>query len=139
MIITINDKNINLKFGFGFLRVIGAQWGCNGPVAITDTFFKAVGPMLEAAQKVDIEKLDLSNPEAIAGELPFDTIDVLVDIVEAAAKYENNSIEVSRDDIAESIFQNPETMGLIIAEFLNSLPRVNKDNLGKLMERLRQK
>ncbi len=126
MKIIIKEQEIILRFNLGFLRALGNAWGCNGPAATIEKFYDALKPILELAEGVDPEKLKDQPLDAPAGDIPFDTIDALIDVVKVAAKYHDASVELDYDDVGALIFSDPQLMLSIVSGFIASIPKVRE-------------
>lgn len=127
--ITINDTTITLKFGFGFLRLLGQKWNCEGPIAIINKFAMAVQSLTAMLAQNGIT--DVASVEALAQTLPadakidisFETIEVLADVVVAAAEAQKDTLVPDPDDVAEWLFEHPAEMSPIIELFMASMPQ----------------
>lgn len=125
--ITINGTAIELKFGFGFLRLLGDKWGCAGPVAVMAHFGGAIQGLADALASVNIT--DAATAEEAVKKLPADTnidipfaaVDALTDVVTTAVQAQK-SIVPDADDVAQWMLENPEEMTAIVTLFMQSLP-----------------
>ncbi|MCO6149056.1 hypothetical protein [Flavobacterium sp. NRK1] len=118
--ITIEGREITLKFDYALLRKLGGAWGCDGPVAVMNTFSTAADTLVTA-----LSALDASG--AVEGqvydfEIPFSVIGVFSDIIRLSAV---GSDAPDGDACSEFIFKNPSETTEIIRLFLKSVPLNN--------------
>jgi hypothetical protein len=127
--IKINGTEITLKFGFGLLRLLGEKWGCTGPVDTINHFGKAVGALV--GQLADLNITDVATAEAVMQSLPatanldipFEILNVLTDVVVAAAQAQKGTVVPESDDVTEWMLENPQEMTEIITLFMQSMPQ----------------
>jgi hypothetical protein len=124
--IKINDTDIVLKFGYGFLRILASFWGLNGPAAVMGKFLDAARPLVELyAQMVDDPAFEQKVTTGESKEVPFESLDVFVDVIVAAAKNQDVKTAdwLTADDVADFLFNSPETMAAVTSLFIESMPR----------------
>jgi len=124
MQIKINNIEIELKFGLGFLRVLSDRWNCPGPIAVYRKFEVAAASLISQLDGVDIENIAGAN---VNFEITWDTLDVFTDIIRVAAEYGGHKLECTDDELTEFIFSNTEIMAEIVAAFLASMPRPKEE------------
>ncbi len=101
--ITVKSKEYPLKFGFGVLKVFCAIYG--------DDRISAIEKRLAPLQTV------LDDPT-------FEALEVIANIVLACIKYQaTTEIQITTDDIIESIVQEPSKVVEIVTAFTNSMPK----------------
>lgn len=113
----INEKSVVLKFGYGLFRLLGDKWelpGINSVMARFEGFANL----------------------AQGGELTFDLMDVISDLVISAAEYNDKSVELDSDEICDYFFKNVHELEGIMKLFVSALPQdlTNPDLLGKEKE-----
>jgi hypothetical protein len=125
MKISYDNKNFELKFGFGVFLILGKMWNLVG----VNSVFKKVMSSMTWAANIDFDNLkeeDLANIE-----IPFDSFTVLADLVigSIVANKENKlSIEdLDQTDVANWVFNNQELMGPIMSSFIASFPKPKTD------------
>jgi hypothetical protein len=132
MNITVNNQSITLKFGYGFLRVLGDMWQCKGPVAVFEKFSigaSALVAQLDGLDVGDIAEADLSGKTF---DIPFEAVGVFTDIVQAAAQHGGNNAVLDEDETAQFLFENTAVMGNILQLFMDSMPKMKpEDSAGK--------
>lgn len=96
-----DNRIFEFRFGYGCLRKLGELWA------------------IDAVQEI-IEKMEKVFSNAAADGAGFSQIDMLIDIVEASIK-ENDNFD--RDDWADFLLANPQNLIDILREFIASMPK----------------
>lgn len=129
MKINFDNKNFELKFGFGVFFILGKMWKLEG---INAVFTKVFSSMKWAAD-IDFSKPELINLEKL--EIPFETFTVLADLITASmvANKENNvSIEdIDTMELCDWVFNNQEEIQPIMTAFVESMPKAKPETPGK--------
>lgn len=135
LIIKVNGETLRLKFGFGFLMLLGERWSCKGPYETMNYFINGISGLIKIFENVgvnDVEKVKQLQDAGESFDVPFSEIEVLVDILELSAKAASTDMGMNRGDIADYIFENPSVMGEIIKTFFESMPKPEAEKPGKL-------
>lgn len=98
LVIKNGKSTQTLTFGYLCLRNLGEKWNLPGAQSV-------INRVVQIFSQTD------------ANDIGFDQIDVLVDIVNAALAPEVEKIT------GDWILENPEQIGAITKEFINSLPK----------------
>jgi hypothetical protein len=107
--LNINEKSVVLKFGYGLFRLLGEKWGLPGINSVMARF---------AAFK------DLAN----GGELTFELMEIISDLVMTSVRYNDASVELDPDEICDYFLQNVNDLGLIMELLASSLPQDEAKN-----------
>lgn len=108
MEIKLNNKNYSLKFGLGFFRELGRVYG---DTTLNQTLAR------------------LSVLDGVKEDIPFDFMDLIENLVVAAASYAGNPIE-DKSEVIDLMFKDTSILQQIIAEIVESMPKL-QDNQGK--------
>jgi hypothetical protein len=104
---SLNNKSYSLKFGLGFLRELGRVYG---DTTLNQTIAR------------------LSVLDGIKEDIPYDFIDLIDNLIKAAAINAGNVIELSIDDqdeIIDAVFQNTAILQEMIEAIVVSMPKQN--------------
>lgn len=107
--IIVNAEKVQLEFGYGVFRRLGEKWG----IETVDGVFGKFNSFL--------------NNEG--GEMKFETINLLGDLLEAAA--ENAGYSLSSDRAVDCLIKDPEKMQEVVKAFIESLPVDKKKTKGR--------
>jgi len=125
--ITIGGNEVVLLFNYGFIRLLGDAWGCDGPVGVMTKFITAAGELVDA-----IANLDSTKEGAVQSfELPFDTIDMFADLIRISAKA--NGVALDSSLCADYVFENQPVMSDVIKLFMDAMPKSKTAEPGKMM------
>lgn len=102
MVLSINNKDYKLKFGYRASRIFSDQYKIKG--------LGALGSFI--AKQLDFKEGD---------DLSFQQLDCLGDLVLSGLKAANHEIDLLRDDVVEYLLQNMDQMSVILEQFTNSL------------------
>jgi hypothetical protein len=112
MKIILNNKSYSLKFGLGFFRVLGRVYG---DTTLNQTLAR------------------LTVLDEIKEDIPFDFMDLIENLIIAAAINGGNEIEeevLSEKIILDVVFQDVSILQQIVTGIVQSMPKQN-DNQGK--------
>jgi len=112
LFITVNKITYELKFSFGSLKLFLEMQG--------EDKFSAIDKYLKVLM-VDEDT-----------EPTFDFFETLGDVILSGAEYAaQTELNVTAMDMTEAVMSDPEKAMEIIAAFIDTIPRENKDSLGK--------
>jgi hypothetical protein len=114
MKITLNNKSYRLKFGLGFFRELGRVYG---DTTLNQTLAR------------------LTVLDGIKEDIPYEFMDLVENLIIAAANNAGNIIESDAeeiDSIIDVVFQDVSLLQQIVAGIVESMPKQNADQ-GKQM------
>jgi hypothetical protein len=114
MKITLNNKSYSLKFGLGFFRELGRVYG---DTTLNQTLAR------------------LTVLDGIKEDIPYEFMDLVENLIIAAANNAGNIIESDAeeiDSIIDVVFQDVSLLQQIVAGIVESMPKQNADQ-GKQM------
>jgi len=131
--IKINGADIVLKFGYDFLNLLAEYWGGLGPAAVLDKVNSAALPIVSLYAEIASEPgFDEKIGTSKSYDIPMKTLSVFVDLIFMAATNHNAKLILEKEDILQSIFDNPESLSKVIELYAESIPKVKpQENAGK--------
>jgi len=118
LIITINGAEIEIAFGYFFIRAISEKWGLNGPAAVLKKFSEAVFSLFP--EGVDLN--NVADSDLVNFDIPFPVIDIVADVVVVAAAV--SKTDIPQDDAAVWVYENVDKITDIARLFMQSMPRM---------------
>lgn len=109
MKITLNNKSYSLKFGLGFFRELGRVYG-------------------DATLNQTLARLTVLD--GIKEDIPYEFMDLVENLIIAAANNAGNIIEEDAkeiDSIIDVVFQDVTLLQQIVAGIVESMPKQNAD------------
>jgi len=109
MKITLNNKSYSLKFGLGFFRELGRVYG-------------------DATLNQTLARLTVLD--GIKEDIPYEFMDLVENLIIAAANNAGNIIEEDAkeiDSIIDVVFQDVTLLQQILAGIVESMPKQNAD------------
>lgn len=110
MNITLNNKSYSLKFGLGFFRVLGRVYG-------------------DETMQQTLSRIVAFDNSSTVTELPYSLLDLLENIVKAAAMNDksNEFNEDDFEDVIEVVMATPNFMNDFKSAIVESMPKQNAD------------
>lgn len=102
MKIKINEVEYGIKFGYKATRILADLWGCE-----------------KISEVDDRVRSFMSNPK----DLSFEQMDQMGDFFLSAILAVNKDAPLTRDDLMESLFDNPEDIKSLIDVYLKTQPK----------------
>lgn len=105
-VITINETEYSLKFGYGALRALGEVWG--------------VPSLVQVGEKI---------ADSFAGfdgvDLSFEQIDVMAAMVFSALIAQDAAIkkQLSIDDVAAGLMEQPDALTNVLTAYMAAMPK----------------
>ena len=111
----VNKQNFELKFGFGVFFLLARNWRL-------DSFQKVLNKIVKEFSKLSGDK---QGKEAV--DIAFETLRILSEVIEACiVNKKENGVKIGdleEGDICDAIFKNPEVMGTIFQQLIDSMPK----------------
>jgi hypothetical protein len=116
MLVIKNGKDTQtLLFGYSCLRALGEQWGFVGVQDIVNKVIQAIAYFVENDANGNVIEKEVSD-------IPFHVMDMFVDILKASTGKEDfNGLH-----FGDWAFKNIDQLGLVMNEFVKSLPQEKK-------------
>lgn len=112
MLVIKDGKNSQkLHFGYSCLKALGAAWGLPGIQSVVTKVLSSFGIFFD----------EKGNPLEVT-DIPFDIMEVLIAILQAASEEDS----FNDKDYGDWIFENMDQLGKVMEAFLNSLPQEKK-------------
>lgn len=111
MIVKVNGKKYQLKFGFGAIRIICEKHG-----------YTKISGFDELLKKYNLGEME---------DPTFEQLGFIGDIVVAGIKNVDKKAELTSDDVLDSLMATPEKFTEIFNLFAKSLPQQNAKPAGK--------
>jgi hypothetical protein len=105
-IITINEIDYSLRFGYGALRALGEVWNVAGPVQVG-------------------EKISDSFAGFDGGDLTYEQIDVIAAMVLSAIIAQDATVKkrLDIDEVAQAMMAQPEAMAEVLTAYMAAMPQ----------------
>lgn len=111
-----NGKNTQtLTFGYSCLKALGEKWNFTGIQETINKVIEAISYFVEVDANGNVS-------EKAVTDIPYHTMDMFVDILKATTGQE----DFNGMHFGDWAFQNIDQLGLVMIEFVKSLPQEKK-------------